>query len=276
MYLHKIISILSFLVGFAYISLGQDDFEYFTLKTLDNEKYIGEVYKITNDSIFLYGYDYEIIGFAITNTKSFTIGIVIEEEYKYLGEPYFIPTALNNGKGNHYYKNYLLFGHNIGYGVNDNLDLTFGFETYSIFFGDNTRRPLFQMGINYNDDISESARAGISAKMIFQDQTRLILGSVPLTIVGSKYNLTFSPSLLWEVNFDFPEFVPMLNWTLDIGKNSRFITDLAYMDQIILGVSMIEHTFNKKFSILVGISFSNDFGISPNFGFVIPYGNWKQ
>lgn len=275
MNLYKPFLVFSLLL-FSVSVMCQQDIELITIKTLDKSIFQGELDKITTDSVFIFNKERQKMGFAKSNILELTRGISLGPEVVNLSEPYYIPTAYNNGKGNHYYKNYFLFGQNFSYGARDNLDITFGFELISILADNGNTIPIIQIGINYGGEISESVRIGFSTKVMFNDQGGLIMMSVPITIGGSRNNFTISPIVALVTDADNPVYIPAFNWSLGLGKRTRLVTDAIYADEVLLGTSLLEYTFNNGYSALGGVILSNEFDIIPNFGFVIPFGKWKK
>ncbi|MFT6337932.1 MAG: hypothetical protein ACI86M_002820 [Saprospiraceae bacterium] len=267
--------ITSSLVLFSSLGWSQSDMDVVTIETSDKQYYRGELFRITSDSIFIYGNESQVKGFAKSNIMNLYKGVSLNSEIQNVSEPFYVSTARNNGKGNNYYKNYFLFGNNFSYGVRDNLDLTFGFEFISLINENGTLLPVIQLGVNYGSSISESVSVGLSTKIMFNEQGGLIFASVPVTFGGERSNFTFAPTLGLVTEVDNPLLIPMVNWNMALGKKTRLVTDAMLLEKYLVGTSMIEYTFNNGYSMLVGILFSEEI-ILPNFSFVIPFGKWKN
>ncbi len=254
---------------------SQTEIDSVTIKTLDNQHYYGELFRITADSIFVYVEESHLKGFAKADLLGFYKGISLYSEIQNVSEPYYVSTARNNGKGNNYYKNYFLFGNNISYGVKDNLDLTFGFEFISLISQNGAFLPIIQLGVNYGKPINESVSIGFSNKIMFNEKGGLIFASVPVTFGGKRSNFTFAPTIGMISDDDNPLFIPMINWNVALSRKTRLVTDAMIINEYLVGTSMIEYTFKNGHSLLFGVLYSNDF-VFPNFSFSIPFGKWKK
>ncbi len=245
-----------------------------SIRTLDKRYYDGELFKITNDSVYLYGKENQILGFLKSNIEYFYNGSSLISEMQNVNEPFYVSTARNNGKGNNYYKNYFLFGNNFSYGLKDNLDFSLGFEFISIISGNGAILPVMQLGLSYGRPISESFSIGLSTKVLFNDDGGTILASIPFTFGGKRSNFTFSPTVGFVTEEDEPLLVILMNWNIVLGRKTRLVTDAMIIKYSQVGTAMIEYTFSSGNSFLGGMIVSNDF-IVPNFSFVIPFGKWK-
>ncbi|MFT4536329.1 MAG: hypothetical protein ACI9P5_003705 [Saprospiraceae bacterium] len=274
MILRKFI-IAASLVLLSSFGWSQTQMDSVTITAIDNQKYYGELCRITNDSIFVYVEESQLKGFAKTDLLDFHEGISLYSEIQNVSEPYYVSTARNNGKGNNYYKNYFLFGNNFSYGVKDNLDLSFGFEFISLISENGAFLPVIQLGVNYGKPINESVSIGFSNKIMFNEKGGLIFTSVLVTFGGKRSNFTFAPTIGIISDEDNPLFIPMINWNVALGRKTRFVTDAMIISKYLVGTSMIEYTFKNGHSVLFGVLYSSEF-VLPNFSFSIPFGKWNK
>ena len=183
---------------------------------------------------------------------------VFIEEYRDFADQYFIvPSALQVGKGNSYYRNINLFGNIFSFGVSDNFSINGGFESASLIGGN---LPGLIVTPKFSLPLSEDLHFGIgSTSFIFTEnigttafsnitygdqQNNLTLGinigigdadflNAPLFSVGYMFSLDKKVSLLGEflfiddLGYDalFDVAVRIKNrsgWAFDIGMVSTF------------------------------------------------------
>jgi len=249
------------------------DQELVNIKTDDKQVFVGKLISITSDSITIENENLGIITLAKSNISILNYGHDFNQNNS--SEPFFIPTAIPNGRDNHYYRNYALFGQNFSFGLNDNLDVSFGFELLSIFIpvftGDGPTWPLMQLAAKYSGEISKNLHVGISTKVLFNDNGGGILTSVPITVGGLRTNFTFAPTFSQELGEDNRDFASLFNFNIALSNKIRLVTDGIYVDGSLLATSLIEIRLKNNILLQPGIIYSNEFNIVPNFSFTIPF-----
>lgn len=186
------------------------------------------------------------------------------------------PTAIPNRKNNHYYRNYALFGQNFSLGLNDNLDISFGFELLSVFVKDAAVWPVIQLAAKYSGAVSNNLHLGFSTKVLFNDDGGGILTSVPITIGGLRTNFTIAPIFSQEIGEDNRDFVAMFNFNIALSDKVRLVTDGMYTDGGLVDTSLIEIRLKSIIILHAGFIDSNEFQIIPNLSFTIPFGSSKR
>ncbi len=266
----RFILIIFLLSCTSFCSSQSSDQELIKIRTVDKQVFIGKLINITSDSITIKN---ESLG-NITLAKSNII--IINNDYglnqNNSSEPFFIPTGIPNGKNNHYYRNYALFGQNFSFGLNDNLDVSFGFELLSVFVNDDAAWPVMQLAAKYSGSISNNFHIGISTKVLFNNDGGGILTSIPITVGGLRTNFTFAPTFSQELGEDNRDFAALYNFNLALSDKVRLVTDGIYTDGTLVATSLIEIRLKSNILLQPGIIYSNDFQIVPNFSFTIPFG----
>lgn len=264
--------IVIFLLNFAFACTGQSsDQETVTIRTNDNQTLIGELINISKDSITIQNKSLGTITLAKTNIYILQNGNVsLDKNNK--SQPYYIPTAIPGGKNNHHYRNYALFGQDFSFGVTDHLDLSAGFEVLSIFIDNSDSWPVIQLGGKYSGAISKNTHIGFSTKILFNDSGGLILSSLPITFGNLRSNFTFAPTFFQELGFDGRFFAPSFNFNISLSNKVRLTTDCLYADGTLLATTLLEIRLKNDIFLQPGIIYSNEFILTPNFSFTVPFG----
>ena len=265
----RFILIIFLLCYTSYCNSQSSDQELIKIKTVDKQVFTGKLINISADSITIKNENLGNITLAKSNI------IVINNDYglnpNNNSEPFFIPTAIPNGKNNFYYRNYALFGQNFSFGLNDNLDVSFGFELLSLFVRDEATWPVMQLSGKYSGPISKNLHVGISTKILFNGEGGGILTSVPITIGGLRTNITLSPTFSQELGEDNRDLIALFNFNIALSDKIRLVTDGIYADGTLVATSLIEIRLKGNILLQPGIIYSNDFQVVPNFSFTIPF-----
>lgn len=245
-----------------------------TIVTKQKKLITGKLINITSDSIFINSDEKGRMRISRINVKNVYEGLLPPHflETTNSSVPFYVQSALPNGSGNHYYKNYYIFGNEFNFGVTDNLNLSVGFETGTLIFDSGNQLPLIQLGGKYGFRVGESVHFALSSKVYFTEEAKVILIDSPITFGGKRTNITFSPSLFFEEGDR--HFGVFSNLSLALSERSRFIFDYAYIDEVGIAAIMYEYLFKSGFTLSVGGLVADGGGV-PNLSFSIPFGNWK-
>ncbi len=247
------------------------------IETKTNSYYFGELIKITSDSILLYDDDSNLISLGKADVKYFREGNKpmsrFDAESANVSVPYYVQTAFPNGKGNHYYKNYLLFGNEFNFGMTENWNIALGFETASLILDSADQLPTMQLSSKYARSLSKSLNMGISAKYYFNNEGQVLMLGAPITIGNKRTNITFSPTRIHEDGSEY--FGIFTNLSLDLSQKSRMVVDYIRTDDQNISAIVFEHLFNSGFTLSFGALITSD-GTIPNMSFSLPFGSWKN
>jgi hypothetical protein len=254
--------------------LGQDQEEKnVTIYTLEDEVFFGKLLSISSDSLVIDHQEFGILRVARSDIKTLYDGKRQTQSTNALSEPYYVPTGIANGEGNHYYRNYALFGNNFSYGMNDHMDISFGFETASLLLNNSSfSLPITQLGIRFSGSIAENFHLGFSTRALFNADGGVVLVSVPFTVGGKRTNFTFAPTAALLIGEDDRDFTALFNASIALSRKLRLITDGLYTEGILLGTTMLEITTNSRPVICLGIIYTNGFNLLPNASITIPFG----
>ena len=268
--------IIIFLLSFSFFSSGQtSEREVVTIKTFDNKIFIGQLNNISADSITIENDSLVIITLSRTTVSNLYYKDLSANRSN-VGDPFFIPTAIPNGRNNHYYKNYALLGQNFSFGVNDHLDISFGFELLSIFLNNDTVWPVAHLGAKYSGSVTNNMHIGISTKALFNDKGGVIINSVPITFGDLRTNFTFAPTFSQEIGRSTRDFVALVNFNVAMSEKIRLVTDCLYSDGTFIGTTLFELRLKSNILLLPGFIFSNEFQIIPNFSISLPFSYSKR
>lgn len=243
------------------------------IETINDEVFIGELMYMTADSIFINNED-GLMAFSKTEIKDMQNGVLT----RFSGTtnssvPFYVQTALPNGKGNHYYKNYYLFGNEFNFGLDDNFNLTAGFETATLVFNSAEQLPVLQLGMKYSAKVDDIFHIGFSGKYYFNDNGSVILIDLPLTIGDKRTNFTVAPTFF---SSEGDEYIGIFsNLSLALTAKSRFVFDIMRIDDLSLFSINFEFLFKSGFTLTPGVLFNGD-GAAPSLSFSIPFGKWKK
>lgn len=252
-----------------------DDAELVTLETKSNDYFTGKLIRITTDSIFIQVKSGVYKNFGKINVRSIYNG---EFPSNFTGTtnssvPYYVQTALPNGAGNHYYKNYYIFGNEMNFGLSDQINLSFGVETASLIFDPGNSLPILQLGTKYSFSAQENIHLGISSKFYFNNEGSVLILDFPFTLGGNRTNITVSPNIsFYDGNRPVGIFA---NLSLGLSEKSRFVVDYAYIDNEGIAALLYEYLFKSGFSLSIGTMIAGSEAI-PNLSFSIPFGRWKR
>ena len=269
----KYILVLVFMV-MTFNGIGQEQ-KSVTIYTLDNEVYFGELISISNDSLVIDHKSFGILRIARSNVKRLHDGPRLPSAPEQLAEPYYVPTGISNGKGNHYYRNYALFGNNFSFGLNDHVELSAGFETASIIFSSGSL-PITQLGVKVSEQFSDNLHIGLSTRALFNSDGGITMLSLPVTVGNKRNNLTFAPTIGFLLGEDSRDFIGLFNANISLSNKLRLITDGLYSEGFILATSMIEIQTKMKPIICLGVLYSTEFNILPNASITFPFGKWEK
>ena len=243
--------------------------------TKTDSLHAGVLINITKDSITIYNEEGGLMSFSKTEIKFVKDGLIKKtfDETPNLSVPFYVQTARTNGRGNHYYKNYYLFGNELNYGATDNLNLTIGFETASLIFDGGERIPIIQLGAKYGVPTSDIMNFAISSKYYFNDEGSVLFVSAPFTFGSEHTNFTVSPN--YFRTSDDSEIVLLANLSITLSSNMRLVIDYGAIDGEKPLVILLEHVFKSGFSLSIGTYSVAGFTI-PNLSFSIPFGKWKN
>lgn len=253
----------------------QDTSGVVTVVTKKKKLFTGELIVISSDSIFISDEDGERLAFSKKNIQSIHNGRLPDHfsETTNSSVPYYVQTAMTNGEGNHYYKNYYIFGNEFNYGLNDQFNLSLGFETGTLIFDSGNQLPLIQVGAKYGYSTQEYIHIGISTKYYFNSEGSVLMIDSPITFGGKRTNFTLSPNVTFV---EGPElFGIFVNLSLGLSDRSRFVVDFAYIDEENIAALVYEYLFKSGFSLSVGALVGGGVAI-PNLSFSIPFGRWKR
>lgn len=246
------------------------------ITTQFKQKFTGDLIQITADSILIYDEELGVITFAREDIQKFKVDY---SNYPFKGvttksAPFYVQTAIPNGKGNHYYKNYYLFGNELTYGVTDYMNISAGFEIASIFSNVDNDIPVLQLGTKIGKEIVTGIHLGASTMAYFNDKDFVhIIGPV-LTLGNNINGITISPTYVNIADED-PYLGMLANVNFGISENVRMVIDFASIDGETIGTSLLECAFNRGFALSFGTLFA-DGGWAPVFSFSIPFGNWAH
>ena len=246
-----------------------------TVELKKKDYFSGQLVEITSDSIIIFT-DFEgRMAFNKSEVRSVREGI---RSPFFMGTtnssvPYFVQTALPNGNGNHYYKNYYIFGNELNFGLTDNLNASIGFETITLFFDNGNRIPILQFGLKQCFQIQENTHIALSGKYYFNEEGSVYMFDVPFTFGNSSTNFTISPNLVFADGSKY--FSIFSNFSLALSDRSRFVFDYGRVDGFNTATMLYEYTFKSGFALSVG-GFAADEGAIPNIAFSIPFGRWKN
>jgi len=264
--------IFLFLLSNVICSGQEQEEDIYTIKTKDKQLIFGKLQKITADSIII---DSELLGvmrFSRDQITSFRKG-KFSFSFPNNGEPYFVQTGIPNGKGNHYYRNYAVFGQHFSFGINNHLDVTTGFELISIIFPNGNNFPVSHLGAKYSGSLNEKFHVGLSSKLYFNTDGGIILFNMPITLGGQRTNITVSPGYGRSLDGFDTFFFPFYNFNIGLSNRLRIVSDGIIVNDNILATTMMEIKTNKKVLISLGIIHSNEFQILPNIALTVPFGS---
>ena len=267
--------LLFFFLTNSIIAQTSDTSNMVTVQTKSDKFYIGELINITPDSIYMITDDSVSMVFDKKNVKTIHNGIL---PLGFMGTPnssvpYYVQTALPNGSGNHYYKNYYIFGNEFNFGLSDQFNLSLGFESASLLFDNGPRLPLMQIGAKYSIPTSDIVHIGMSSKYYFNDEGSAFMASVPITFGRSRTNFTVAPNF---VGSDEDKYIGIFsNLSLALSYKTRFIIDFVHIDNTTLFAPNFEFVFKNGFSLTIG-GIINSEGSAPSLSFSIPFGKWKK
>ena len=246
-----------------------------TVVTNNNHFYTGLLINITKDSIFLNDSDIGEVGLNKENVISINEGIIPTyfSEKTNASAPYYVQTGIPNENGNHYYKNYFLFGNEFNFGMNDYVNFSFGFETFSLIFDDGPRFPIMQLGLKFATSITENLHVGFSSKYYFNNEGGGLWLESPITIGDDRFNFTLSPMYLYSEGDE--QIGIGANLSVPMGSKMRFVIDYFYFDEVHVSPVVLEYQFKSGFVFSLGAILTSD-GNIPNLAFSIPFGNWKK
>lgn len=257
------------------LSAQETEGEVVTIEQKNGQLLVGTIVKITADEITV---SIDQLGNQTFNKKDITKlhkGIKNTSIITNTSEPYYFPTARTNGKGNHYYKNYFLFGNNFDFGITDYINLSFGFELASILLNSNNGIPIMQLGTKIQIPITDNFNMGFYSRIAFNDEGSVLLAGIPITIGSKRTNISFTPTLFRDNDFEENYMGLAMAGSLALTDKIRLVSDVIIIEEGIINTTLVEFTFKNGFSILPGVAVSNDFSIVPNFALTIPFGNWK-
>ena len=252
-----------------------DSLNLVTIITHNKQHLVGELLNITSDSIFVRNDEFGSLSFGKKNIKSIQEGIISPH---FSGTPnssvpYYIQSARPNGRGNHYYKNYYIFGNEFNFGLTDRLNFSAGFEFATIIYDRGDNFPLIQIGAKYCARVTNKFHAGISAKYYFNNVGSIKMISIPLTLGGKRTNITISPVYIHEGSSKLIGIFS--NLALSISSKSRFLIDFAHVDNESVFAPNFEYMFKRGFTLSIGGFFISD-GAIPSLSFSVPFGSWKN
>jgi len=246
-----------------------------TVETNNKQFFVGELINITPDSIFINHIDFGPMVFDRKDIKTVHNGMLSPhfDDIPNASVPYYVQTALPNGRGNHYYKNYYIFGNEFNFGLTDNFNLALGFETASLIFSGGDAAPLLQVGAKYSLSTSDLFHAGMSVKYYFNNEGNALMASIPFTYGSKRTNLTVAPNYLYSDGLG--NIGIFSNLSLSLSFKTRFVIDFFYIDNTTIFAPNFEFLFNSGFSLSVGGIIAGGIGI-PSLSFSIPFGKWKK
>ncbi len=100
--------------------------------------------------------------------------------------------------------------------------------------------------------------------------------SIPITIGGMRTNFTFAPTLSRALGDGDREFAALYNFIISLSDKVRIVNDGLYLDDVLVGTTLIEIKIIKDILLQPGIIYSNDFHILPNFSLTAPFGTKKK
>lgn len=251
-----------------------DSISTISVLSYNNQIFTGELIEITSDSIIMNSPDLGRLSFHKKDVKRFKEGMITKyfENTTNSSVPYYVQTGLPNGEGNHYYKNYYIFGNEFNFGVTDNLNLTAGFETASLVFDSGDRVPIIQLGGKYATSVSEDFHMGFYSNYYFNSEGSALLMGVPLTLGNKRSNFTLAPSYVRGDGSGYFGFFG--NASISVGPRVRFVIDYAHVDGESISAILFEIMFNNGFTLSIGGVVAD--GSAPNIAFTIPFGKWKK
>ena len=252
-----------------------DSLKIVTVFTHDKQYFAGELIHISSDSIFIRTDEFSSLAFSKSNIKSLHDGIILPSfsETTNSSVPYYVQSARPNGRGNHYYKNYYIFGNEFNFGLSDNMNVTVGFESATLVFGSGGNIPLIQLGAKYSVPVSHNFYAGLSSKYYFNNEGSALMISSPLTLGSKRTNFTIAPTYIYA---DESGMVGIFsNVSLAVSAKSRFLIDFVYIDETSIFAFNLEFLFKSGFTLTVGAIVAGG-GVAPSLSFSIPFGSWKN
>jgi len=244
-----------------------------TIQTIEGKFIVGHLISIDDQEVII-SIENLNVSYPRSEIKRLHQGVVTKAIITNSGEPFYLPTAIPSGKGNHHYKNIFLFGHNLNFGLTDNIDLSAGFEMASLIL-DGEDFPTMQLGIKVAHPITNKLYMAASSKFLFSPFGVAGILTAPVTYGGRRSNMTLSPSFTF-VDGERLNFFVSGGFTFDITRRSRLITDVIFDGDFQIGTALIELSFNNGTSILIGGVSSSEFTLVPNFGLTFPFGSWKK
>jgi hypothetical protein len=275
---------MKYLFSFAFIliffssalkSQIQDTSGVVTVETRKKEFFSGELIVITTDSIFIRNEEDGRLALSKKNIKSIRNGLKPKHfsETTNSSVPYYVQTAMPNGEGNHYYKNYYVLGNEFNYGLTDQFNLSLGFETGTLIFDSANQLPLIQLGAKYGYSTQKHIHIGVSTKYYFNSDGSILMINSPITFGSKRTNFTLSPNVIFQGGSDLIGI--FMNLSLGLSDRSRFVVDYGYIDETSISAIVYEYLFKSGFSLSLGAMVSNDVAI-PNLSFSVPFGRWKR
>lgn len=256
------------------VILAQESNDVVTIQTKSGSFVVGQLISIDDSEIIIMTDDLGRISYQREDVRRLHQGVVTRKIITNSAEPFYLPTAIPSGRGNHHYKNIFLFGNNFNFGVTDYLDLSAGFELATLTI-DGEALPTMQLGIKVAHPITDHLHVAGSSKVLISAYGVATIVTAPITLGGRRSNITLSPSFTYQPKERVDLFVSG-GFAFDITRRSRLVTDLIFDGDFRIGTALIELSFNDGISILVGGVSSSEFALVPNFGMTVPFGKWKN
>lgn len=266
--------LLILFMGITFSCFSQDqEQKQVTLYTIQDEVLFGKLVSISVDSLVLDHKDFGILRIARSNIKRLHDGKRLPLNYSTFGDPYYVPTGIANGKGNHYYRNYALFGNNFSFGLNDHVDVSLGVELISLFINNSSSNPwpITQLGIKVSESFTDNFHVGLSTRAIFNGEGGIVLASLPFTFGSMRNNFTFAPSVGFLLGEDDRDYVSLFNANITLSNKLRLVTDGLYSEGFLLATTMVEIQTKYRLIISVGAIYSTEFTVLPNFAITVPF-----
>jgi len=245
-----------------------------SVQVKNNQIFPGEIISITNDSIIIFNPDEGRLSFHKKNVKRFKRGLMPKyfDETTNASVPFYVQSALPNGEGNHYYKNYYIFGNEFNFGMTENLNLTFGFETASLVFDFDDGIPIIQLGGKYGYGVGEDFHIGLYTNYYFNSEGSALLAGVPMTLGNRRSNFTIAPTYIGGDGEGYFGFFS--NASIALNPRTRIVVDYVNADGESISAIQFEILFNNGFTLSIGGIVGD--GSVPNLSFSIPFGKWKN
>jgi len=257
------------------IAQPDENATYYKIETNSDQSFTGELIKIRKDSILILNEKNDLLGFSKDDVRKFQEVLLSRKfmETTNTSVPYYVQSAIPNGDGNHYYKNYFLFGNELNFGMSDNWNLSLGFETATLVFNSGNKLPIVQLGTKYARSVAKNIYMGTSAKFYRSEEGNLFLLSSPFTVGNNRNNFTISPTMAASENEQI--YGILINVSLETGSRSRFVFDMARLEGENVIAIVIERMFNSGFTFSAGALVTSD-GTIPNMEFSVPFGAWQE